>query len=97
MQKTIPRETLFEVHTPQVVLIASLKKCFSYVASNNVVVTNDVSMMEAMGSPVTLTRGEYTNIKITTPEDMQVAEAILRKRRHPAPGRVRRLVNWIWS
>ena len=36
--------------------------------------------VEALGEPVKLTRGEYTNLKITTPEDMDVAQAILEER-----------------
>ena len=42
--------------------------------------TDDVSIVEQLGLPVKLTRGEYTNIKITTPDDMQVAEQVLRER-----------------
>jgi 2-C-methyl-D-erythritol 4-phosphate cytidylyltransferase len=34
-----------------------------------------------LGEPVKLTLGEYTNLKITTPEDMDVAEAILEERK----------------
>ena len=37
--------------------------------------------MEALGEPVKLTLGEYTNLKITTPEDMDVANAILEERK----------------
>jgi 2-C-methyl-D-erythritol 4-phosphate cytidylyltransferase len=44
-------------------------------------VTDDVSIVEALGEPVKLTLGEYTNLKITTPEDMDVANAILEERK----------------
>jgi 2-C-methyl-D-erythritol 4-phosphate cytidylyltransferase len=37
--------------------------------------------VEALDEPVKLTLGEYTNLKITTPEDMDVAEAILEERK----------------
>jgi len=47
------------------------------IKQKKVEVTDDVSIVEALGEPVKLTRGEYTNLKITTPEDMSVAEAIL--------------------
>ena len=43
--------------------------------------TDDVSIVEALGEAVKLTRGEYTNLKITTPEDMDVASAILEDRK----------------
>ena len=40
-------------------------------------VTDDVSIIEAIGKPVKMTQGSYTNIKVTTPEDMAVAERFL--------------------
>ena len=79
--RTIPRARLFEVHTPQVVKIETLLRGFQKVAEENLEVTDDVSIVEALGEPVKITRGEYTNLKITTPEDMDVATAILEDRK----------------
>ena len=45
--------------------------------------TDDVSIIEALGEPVKLTLGEYTNIKLTTPDDFAVAEQVLRARGVP--------------
>jgi len=81
VQRTIDRSKLWEVHTPQVIRIDSLLKGFKKVAEENLEVTDDVSVIEQLGEPVKLTRGEYTNLKITTPEDMDVAEAILEDRK----------------
>ena len=78
--RTIPRARLWEVHTPQVVKIETLQRGFDKVDAENIEVTDDVSIVEALGEPVKLTRGEYTNLKITTPEDMDVADAILAER-----------------
>lgn len=78
--RTIPRARLWEVHTPQVVEIETLLRGFRKVAEEDLEVTDDVSIVEALGEPVKLTLGEYTNLKITTPEDMDVAEAILEDR-----------------
>ena len=80
VQRTIPRARLWEVHTPQVIKIDTLLRGFAKVAEENLEVTDDVSIVEALGEPVKLTRGEYTNLKITTPEDMDVASAILEDR-----------------
>ena len=80
VQRTIERSRLWEVHTPQVIRIESLLKGFKKVAEENLEVTDDVSVIEQLGEPVKLTKGEYTNLKITTPEDMDVAEAILEER-----------------
>ncbi|VEU40033.1 unnamed protein product [Pseudo-nitzschia multistriata] len=81
VQRTIERSRLWEVHTPQVILIENLLKGFKKVAEENLEVTDDVSVIEQLGEAVKLTRGEYTNLKITTPEDMDVAEAILEDRK----------------
>uniref|UniRef100_A0A7S1YDG4 2-C-methyl-D-erythritol 4-phosphate cytidylyltransferase, chloroplastic n=1 Tax=Grammatophora oceanica TaxID=210454 RepID=A0A7S1YDG4_9STRA len=75
--RTIPRARLWEVHTPQVIKIDTLQRGFAKVEAENLEVTDDVSIVEALGEPVKLTLGEYTNLKITTPEDMDVAGAIL--------------------
>ena len=57
-----------------------LNEGFRKVAENDWEVTDDVSIIELLGKPVKITKGEYTNLKITTPEDMDVAEAILEDR-----------------
>jgi 2-C-methyl-D-erythritol 4-phosphate cytidylyltransferase len=79
--RTIPRARLWEVHTPQVIRIDLLQRGFAKVAAEQLEVTDDVSIVEALGEPVKLTLGEYTNLKITTPEDMDVAQAILEERK----------------
>lgn len=78
--RTIPRARLWEVHTPQVIKIDTLLRGFAKVAEENLEVTDDVSIVEHLEEPVKLTLGEYTNLKITTPEDMDVASAILVER-----------------
>ena len=78
--RTIPRQRLWEVHTPQVIKIDTLQRGFEKVRLHSLEVTDDVSIVEELGVPVKLTLGEYTNLKITTPEDMDVAEAILQDR-----------------
>ena len=42
--------------------------------------TDDCKLMENLGIPVSVVIGEYTNMKITTPEDLPVAETILKAR-----------------
>lgn len=54
-----------------------LKEGFELVMKNNLEVTDDVSIIEALGRPVRVTQGSYTNIKVTTPDDMSVAERFL--------------------
>ena len=80
VSKTLKRSTLIEVHTPQVCSVDDLTEGFVRVEKENLEVTDDVSIIELLGKKVKVTRGEYTNIKVTTPEVIDVAEAILRDR-----------------
>ena len=61
-----------------------LREGFEKVAAENLAVTDDVSIVEQLPAPVKITVGEYTNIKITTPEDMPMALSILQQRRETA-------------
>ena len=74
------RSRLWEVHTPQVIKPALLREGFDKVAKEGLEVTDDVSIIEQLGLPVKLTLGEYTNLKVTTPDDMVVATQILDER-----------------
>lgn len=78
--RTVPRSRLWEIHTPQIAKKDLFIKGFNKVKLDNLEVTDDVSVIEALGLPVKLTLGEYTNIKLTTPEDLQIAEQILKDR-----------------
>ncbi|EFJ40752.1 hypothetical protein VOLCADRAFT_84386 [Volvox carteri f. nagariensis] len=78
--KTLQRSKLWEVQTPQCIRPALLREGFDLVKSQNLEVTDDVSIIEAMGKPVKITPGSYTNIKVTTPDDMAVAEKFLEER-----------------
>lgn len=77
---TPDRSTLWEAHTPQVMRTELLRRGFDFAAESGMAVTDDVSLVEALKEPVKITQGEYTNIKVTTPEDIAVAEAILKQR-----------------
>jgi hypothetical protein len=65
----------------QVIRPALLRDGFALVGRERLAVTDDVSIVEALGAPVRLTAGSYRNIKVTTPDDMVVAEGFLRERR----------------
>jgi 2-C-methyl-D-erythritol 4-phosphate cytidylyltransferase len=71
--KTLVRAALWEVQTPQCIRPALLREGFELVRQKGLEVTDDVSIIEAMGLPVKITPGSYTNIKVTTPDDMSVA------------------------
>jgi 2-C-methyl-D-erythritol 4-phosphate cytidylyltransferase len=82
--KTLQRAKLWEVQTPQCIRPDLLREGFRLVKEKGLEVTDDVSIIEAMGLPVKITSGSYTNIKLTTPEDMSVAEKFLDEHRKEA-------------
>lgn len=77
---TPDRETLRAVQTPQVFDGALLRAALQAAVDGGIPVTDDCSAVERMGKEVYLTEGSYENIKITTPEDMALAAAILQRR-----------------
>eukprot|EP00871_Galdieria_phlegrea_P004420 jgi/Galph1/497/GphlegSOOS_G5265.1 len=81
VHKTLDRSRLWEIQTPQIVRPHLLKRGFVKVHDENLTVTDDVSIIEKLGEPVKLTMGEYSNIKLTTEEDLKVAEYILLSRK----------------
>ncbi|WZY78633.1 2-C-methyl-D-erythritol 4-phosphate cytidylyltransferase, chloroplastic-like [Brassica napus] len=75
--KTLDRKTLWEMQTPQVIKPELLKRGFELVKREGLEVTDDVSIVEYLKHPVYVTQGSYTNIKVTTPDDLLLAERIL--------------------
>ncbi len=68
--KTLNRTTIWEIQTPQVMTPSLLKEGFRLAHEKNLDVTDDVSLVELQGHPVKCVLGSYSNIKITTPEDL---------------------------
>lgn len=75
--RTLDRKTLWEMQTPQVIKPDLLKRGFELVNREGLEVTDDVSIVEHLKHPVYITEGSYTNIKVTTPDDLLLAERIL--------------------
>lgn len=71
----IDRSQLRMVHTPQVFNASVLREAYEQPFSTTF--TDDASVVEAMGHSITLVEGESSNIKITTPSDIIIAEALL--------------------
>jgi len=93
--KTLDRSKLWDIQTPQILRPQMLRDGFKNANEKDLAVTDDVSVVELMGKPVKLTVGEYTNLKLTTPEDMIIAETILRDRgeRHRLRDRIKALIS----
>lgn len=75
VQATPHRGSLFAVQTPQIFATALLKKAYAQ-ASGRAAATDDASLVEQLGVKVAFAKGSYENIKITTPEDLLLAEKI---------------------
>ena len=78
---TPDRSRLFAVQTPQVFDAAMLKNALHRALDADLSLTDDCSAAEAMGVTVHLTPGSEENLKITTPVDLALAEAILKRRK----------------
>ena len=75
---TVSREGLWAMQTPQVFPYKVLRHAYREVRQN---VTDDASMMDRLGVKVKLTLGDPTNLKVTNPGDLRLAEMILKARR----------------
>lgn len=74
---TPPRETLWQAQTPQAFRYGIIYQAHSAAAAEGFLGTDDASLVERSGGQVRTVTGDYRNIKITTPEDLVLAEAFL--------------------
>lgn len=79
VKNTPNRSKYWEIQTPQVIQTDMLKKGFEYIHHHQLEVTDDVSIVEHLGCKVKLVEGCYTNIKVTTPEDLSITQFLLKK------------------
>ncbi len=77
---TPERSTLWAIQTPQVFDYELILKCYERLMPTGRFFSDDCGMAEACGESVKLVPGSYENFKITTPEDMILAEEIIRRR-----------------
>lgn len=78
---TPERGTLWSVQTPQAFKKDLLVEAHLKALDNRICGTDDAYLVEKMGSMVKIVQGEYDNIKITTPEDLDIVGTILSRRR----------------
>jgi 2-C-methyl-D-erythritol 4-phosphate cytidylyltransferase len=84
--RSIPREQLWAAQTPQAFAFDALYKAYAAADAEGFVGTDDAMLVEWAGTAqVTVVEGSYENVKITTPEDLIVAERIARRRLADAP------------
>ncbi len=76
---TPPREKLYSIQTPQVFEKALYLRACEQAKTEY---TDDCQLIEAMGERVYIVEGEYTNIKLTTPEDIGIAKLLINREDH---------------
>jgi 2-C-methyl-D-erythritol 4-phosphate cytidylyltransferase len=81
---TPDRRTLWAVQTPQVFHAEILTSAFRQAAADGFIGTDCASLVERLGTPVRIHPGHSENLKLTTPEDLLLAEAILGRRAEEA-------------
>jgi 2-C-methyl-D-erythritol 4-phosphate cytidylyltransferase len=79
--RTLKRDRLVAVQTPQAFRVPLLREAHQRALAEGVMGTDDASLLEWMGHPVMVVPGSYRNLKITTPEDLWIAEMFLQKER----------------
>jgi 2-C-methyl-D-erythritol 4-phosphate cytidylyltransferase len=80
VEQTLDRSVLRAVQTPQVFEASLLKAALQDALEKQVPITDDCSAVERLGKAVLLVEGDEENLKITTPIDLVLAEAVLRAR-----------------
>ena len=78
VKSTPPRAELVAVQTPQGFKKEILMRAYEQAAADNFLGTDDASLVERIGGKIKIVQSSYKNIKITTPEDIQIAETFLR-------------------
>ena len=80
IQSTLLRQQLWAAQTPQAFDVQLLKQCHAEGLRQGWQVTDDAALFEKCGLSVRVVEGEETNLKLTTPVDLAIAEFILQQR-----------------
>jgi 2-C-methyl-D-erythritol 4-phosphate cytidylyltransferase len=78
--RTVDRTKLWAVQTPQTARLSLLREAYTKVFQEQTVVTDEAAAVESLGQKVHLVETSFLNLKITTPADLAIAEALLRVR-----------------
>lgn len=78
--ETVPRQSLWLAQTPQTFRVHLIREAHARALSEGVVATDDAALVEQLGGQVKVVVGDPLNFKITTPDDLRLAEVLLEKR-----------------
>ena len=80
VQETLPRDRLWSIQTPQTFELQLIREAHQKARKDGFIGTDEGSLVTRLGRPVKIIMGAYDNIKVTTSEDLIMAEALLKKR-----------------
>ena len=80
IEDTLPRETIWLAQTPQAFKYKILKEAYRKASEDGYIGTDESALVERIGKKIRLVRSSRYNIKITTPEDIDVGEFILKSK-----------------
>ena len=80
VEKTLDRKDIYQMQTPQAIKHGLFVEGFKNVKKSKLKVTDDVSVAESLGKKIKIVPCSYENIKITTEDDLRIAEGILMNR-----------------
>ena len=83
IERTIPRDGLWLAQTPQMFRYGLLRRALEDAAAGGIAITDEASAVERLGHWPALVEGSRDNIKVTTPEDITLAEYYLQEQAQP--------------
>lgn len=87
IEETVDRTGLYEAQTPQVFKTELLKKAYANLNKlDKTKISDDAQLVEALGEKVAMIETDASNLKITSPADIAIAEAIIKSRPKPKKG-----------
>jgi 2-C-methyl-D-erythritol 4-phosphate cytidylyltransferase len=81
VKKTLPRDFIYMAQTPQVFRISVLRKAYRFWGKKAKYVTDEAGLVEALGQRIAVVEGTPLNIKITTPDDLRLAQVLVKRGR----------------
>ncbi len=80
IERSLPRASVYEAQTPQAFRFDLVFAAYQQAAAAGVQATDDAELVERVGERVTVVLGDERNLKITSPQDLELAETLLNKR-----------------
>ena len=77
--RTVPRDNLWEMQTPQGFRRDIITRAYAQAAADNFLGTDDASLAERTGAKIAIVEGDYRNIKLTTSDDLLIAETFMKQ------------------